>query len=151
MKISHLRLSIAILAISLISCSKENKEDNNDHSTIPNEVSVEIDGNAWTGNIGSVATSGGTRQINSENGNDNTSIQIFFPEDTTGTFDLAISNEITISYAEGNVMWNDNISGTFKLTKNQSEEISGSFSTVLISAFNSDTLTLTNGAFSWKF
>lgn len=141
---------LLVFTLGLTSCSDD--DENGDDQPQANELIVNIDGSEWTGVIGSVALSGGTRQINASRINDNTSLQIFFPADTTGTFNLSTSNSITLSYSEGNVFWSDNLDGIFTLTENSQSNISGTFSVTLASAFaNTDTLSLTDGSFNWDF
>ncbi len=116
-------------------------------TTPNNEINTEIDGVEWSGTILSWAISGGTRQLNaSSNG---TSIQIFMPEDTTGTF-TAVDDIITVSYNDGTTTWSNNISGQVELVSNSSDLVEGTFELTIGSYFNSDTLTFTSGSFYFK-
>ena len=139
-----------ILSTGIITLNSCKKEDSSSGSTPTkaNEINTQIDGQPWSGSILSWAVSGGTRQLNATTSN-NSSIQIFMPEDTTGTFD-AVDNIITVSYNDGTTTWSNNVSGIVHITVNSNNHIEGDFEVVLASYFNSDTLQLTSGTFYFK-
>ncbi len=110
-------------------------------------MNVKLDGQVWTGDILSWAVSGGTRQINATE--PSTSIQIFMPEDTTGTFN-PLDNMITVSYYDGTTTWSNNIWGEVTISANSDYHVEGEFNVILASYFNSDTLTFTGGSFYFK-
>lgn len=132
--------------LTLYSCSKEEAETGAS-TTKGNELKTKIDGQDWSGPILSWAVSGGTRQINATFAN--SSIQIFMPVDTTGTFD-ASGNDVTVSYSDGITTWSNNVTGFVHITANSDDLIEGDFEMVIGSYFNSDTLSLTEGTFYFK-
>ncbi len=138
--------SVLSSGLMLTSCSKDDDEDQSN----VNEFKATVNGTLWEGTIGSTATSGGTRQINASKG-DGTTFQLFFPENASGSYDLAVSNAVTVSYSTGSVFWSNELSGTLILDKNTAASGSGTFNAVLTSAFNTDTLKITNGSFWWQF
>lgn len=142
---SSLILVISMALLSISSCKKE--DDAPSVTPQANELNVKLDGQTWTGDILSWAKSGGTRQINATA--PNSSIQIFMPEDTTGTFN-ALDNVVTVSYYDGTNTWSNNLSGEVRITANSDDHVEGEFDVVVASYFNSDTLTFTEGTFYFK-
>lgn len=140
---------ICLVTLSFASCKKDSPSTPAPPTppTKSNEINTKIDGQDWSGAILSWAVSGGTRQINATS--TPTSIQIFMPEDTTGTFN-ASDNVITISYNDGTTTWSNNVTGQVTITANSNEHVEGSFEMTLASYFNSDTLELTSGTFYYK-
>ena len=146
---NYFSLVLLIGLITIASCEKD--EPTVTTPTTPtknNEITTKINGQDWTGTIYSWASSGGTRQIDALS-TDSSSIQIFMPLDTTGTFD-AMDNIVTLSYRKDNVSWSNNISGQVTITANTDDHIEGTFNLVVGSYFNSDTLTFTEGDFYFK-
>ncbi len=143
------RLLVCTVLVLLVfgSCKKEDHEETQPTVIVSNEITTKMDGQNWSGEIFSWATSGGTRQINATG--INSSMQIFMPEDTTGTFDAA-DNVITVSYSDGTTTWSNNVSGEVRITANSDAHVEGEFEVVLASYFNSDTLTFTSGTFYFK-
>lgn len=141
-------ISILFFGVVVIaSCKKETTTAASGPISAKNEINTEIAGQAWSGSILSWATSGGTRQLNATS--DATHIQIFMPEDTTGTFS-ASDNIITVSYNDGTTTWSNNISGQVHLVSNSNELVEGTFDLSIGSYFNSDTLQFSSGSFYYK-
>lgn len=140
---------VGAVMLFFASCKKDTPSAPSPPPTTPkaNEINTQLDGQAWSGAILSWAVSGGTRQLNATS--NPTSIQIFMPEDTTGTFN-ASDNVITISYNDGTTTWSNNVAGQVTITANSDEHVEGSFEMTLASYFNSDTLELTSGTFYYK-
>ncbi len=148
-KFQNFLIPVLMASFLAISCSKDDDDQDNQNS---NQLTVTIDGSVWQNTISNTATSGGTTQVNAFKNSDNSSVQIFFPEDTTGTFNFATSSIITVAYTKDNVLWNNNLSGSITITTNNQNSISGTFNTMVASAFsNTDTLNMTNGSFNWQF
>ena len=147
--IKHFTLLLFAAVFTLASCKKDDPVDSpSPPGAKNNEINTKINSSEWTGIIYSWAVTGGTRQINAD-ATDSTSIQIFMPVDTTGTFNAA-DNIVTLSYRNNNVTWSNNISGQVVITANTDDHIEGTFSLVVASYFNSDTLTFTEGSFYFK-
>ena len=144
-------LLLTVLLISIVTFDSCTKEDSIDPSTTPvikaNEINTTIDGTVWSGSILSWAVTGGTRQLNATSSN--SSIQIFMPEDTTGTFN-ASDNVVTLSYNDGTTTWSNNISGQVTISTNSNDHVEGVFELVIGSYFNSATLDFTAGIFYFK-
>lgn len=139
-----------IVGISLGSCKKDTPiaPSASPPTAKSNEIKTNLNGQAWSGSILSWAVSGGTRQINANASN--SSIQIFMPEDTTGTFN-ATDNIVTVSYNDGTSTWSNNISGQVQITANSNDHVEGEFEVSLTSYFsNTDTIVLTSGTFYFK-
>jgi hypothetical protein len=134
-------------SFALTACEDDSDGDQNENPT--DSFTATIDGTAWTAKITSWASSGGTVQLNSELKSDNSSMQIFIPQDTTGVFD-AVDNLVTVSYKVGNIFWSNSVSGFVDVDVNTNEHIEGTFNLRIASAFNSDTLAFTAGKFFWK-
>jgi hypothetical protein len=146
----YFSLLLLIGGLTLGSCKKDEPSTPSANPPVikSNEIKTTINGQAWSGAILSWAVSGGTRQLNANT--TNSSIQIFMPEDTTGTFN-ALDNVITVSYNDGTTTWSNNISGQVKITANSNDHVEGEFEVTLTSYFsNPDTLKLTSGTFYFK-
>ena len=146
LNLSRVLFALILSTILFPSC-KDNTKDSGPSKT--DSFSVVIDGKLWTANITSWASSGGTVQLNSELKSDDTMLQIFMPEDTTGVFNAA-DNIVTVSYSEGNIFWSNEVSGSINVIQNSSSEIEGTFDLDIASSFNSDTLEFRTGEFYWK-
>lgn len=148
MKPSLIAIIIFSSAILLIQSCKKDDPTTVSPSPKANEITTQIDGVPWSGDILSWAVSGGVRQINA-NATDGTLMQIFMPVDTTGVFD-ASDNLVTVSYYDGVVTWSNNVSGQVTITANSDDHVEGTFDKVIASFFNSDTLNFTAGSFHFK-
>lgn len=151
-KLTKLSFQMALMlagALFFTACSDdEDDNDQNNEEQEKNELSVQINGEAWTGDIGSVANTGLGRQINANN-DEGTMIQLFFPPDTLGSFELTNTGDVAVSFNNGTATWSIAESGEFVLTENGSS-IAGTFDAVLTSPQNSDTLVLSEGEFNWQ-
>lgn len=140
---------VSVIVLSTLvffgACKKD--ESSSSGSTKTNEIRTQIDGTTWSGPILSWAVSGGTRQLNANAAT--SSMQIFMPADTTGTFN-AMDNIVTVSYNDGTATWSNNVSGIVNITTNTDDLVEGTFEVVVASYFNSDTLTFTSGNFYFK-
>lgn len=138
-------LLILAFAIISVSCKKETTESGS--PAVTNKIQTKIDGTLWSNPVSNWASSGGTVSIYAFK-SDGTSMSVFIPEDTTGTFD-ATDDVVTISYSNGSSTWSDNVSGTITVNENSATSVDGNFNIVLASYFNTDTFNLTEGKFNW--
>ncbi len=114
-----------------------------------NQVSTTINGSLWQSGINNIATTGNLRQVFALKA-DSTSVRLYFPADTIGSFDLATNSNVTVAYYEEDVFWNTEVSGTLNITQNSAETLEGTFFGKLVSVFGSDTVSLENGVFYWR-
>ena len=141
----------ALIVLVALGCSKDEKDAEEQPPAKKSEVSMDINGSSWSGGVNSVSGSGGIRQVLAIRASDTSLVQIFLPEDSTGTFGLDASSSFTVVYSNGMETWNDNISGSITVTTNADEEIEGTFDAVVSPFSGTDTLNLTNGKFYWDF
>ena len=131
--------------LCLAACSKKENEP------VPfrtNEVKATLNEQSWQANVSNTATHDGLRQIFALKP-DGSSLRLYFPEDYSGTYNLATDQAVTIAYYKDDVFWNTKISGSLEVTQNTANVLEGSFNTQLISIFNQDTISLENGTFYW--
>lgn len=137
---------ILILSLGVaISCSKD---DDDDDTPAGADLMVNIDGQAWSGDITELVQ-GGSVTLTANSGLF-ASVQLLMPTDTVGTFNLADLGPFGVQYVPNiGQAFNDIQSGTLVITQNSSSKRSGTFNAVIASTTNpTDTVVMTNGSFS---
>jgi hypothetical protein len=142
-KLNHLILGLLTTSLLLVSCKKESTPSPQDR------IEVVIDGQKWTGEMMSWASSGGIEQVNAGN-TDGSNIQIFMDEGATGTHDVTQGN-VTVSFNDAITTFSNNVSGTVTINTNSDQLIEGTFNVVNASHFTTDTIVMTNGVFRISF
>ncbi len=115
-----------------------------------NQIMAVVNGEDWQSGVNNTANTGIDRQVFALRP-DSSSIQLYFPLDTLGSYDLATDSRATVAYRKGNVLWSTELSGNLTLLENSPNTLEGNFSAVLVSVFNSDTVFIENGHFTWRF
>lgn len=140
---------LTLIAFSFGACEEDNT--NPPPSNESKSMEVTIDGKLWQGSISNTASSGGTFQVKAQNPDDSTQIQLFFPADSTGNFDL-IEDPATVSYGEiGTQGISSALSGYIRVEQAELSQARGSFEAELTGFSSSaDTLDLVGGSFNWE-
>lgn len=157
MSFNKLVFSFIGLTVILFSCKKDDNNDDGGNNTqqVSNSISAEINGTHWETAINSVAISGGTQQIFAMRNSDGSSFNIFIPQSvSTGDYQVTDSfSLVTISYSKTDQIsdrYNNWISGSLKIEKNESGSLKGQFEGKFTSSFKPDTLTIKDGSYDWS-